>query len=177
MDATNPSDAPHAESGTPNGVTGVAAPRAFALDPRIVHLWSIEAAIFGAVVFVASVLPVLVTGRWWGLVPAMVLPFALVLAMVLHARAYADRFRATLLDDGLLVERGVWWRTETFVPRARVQHTDVSQGPLGRHFGVATLKVFTAGSQLGQIEVKGLPRDAATTLRDALLGRSDRDGV
>jgi len=58
-----------------------------------------------------------------------------------------------------------------------VQHTDVSQGPLGRHFGVATLKVFTAASHAGVISVEGLDRTDAVTVRDRLLGRGDPDAV
>lgn len=42
--------------------------------------------------------------------------------------AYLARFRCTLLPDGLKVSRGIWWRSESFVPRSRIQHTDVNQG-------------------------------------------------
>jgi hypothetical protein len=94
-----------------------------------------------------------------------------------YLAAYAARFRCRLLLDGLWIERGVYWRRETFVPRARVQHTDVNQGPLARRFGIAELKVFTAGTQAAEIEVDGLAHADALALRDRLLGRGGADGV
>ena len=39
--------------------------------------------------------------------------------------------------DGLKLRRGVLWQIVTHVPRSRVQHTDVSQGPLERRYGSA----------------------------------------
>jgi len=153
------------------------APPEFGLAPRALDLWFLQSFIFAGFLLVAGVGGSVASGRYLAAAGAVLASGAALAAMILHARAYARRFRAVLLDDGLLLQRGVWWRSETFVPRARVQHTDVSQGPLGRQFGVATLKVFTAGSHLGQIQIDGLTREAATALRDALLGRGDRDGV
>lgn len=112
--------------------------------------------------------------------PALALALgALLLALVMrrYLAAYAARFRCRLLLDGLWIERGVYWRRETFVPRARVQHTDVNQGPLARRFGIAELKVFTAGTQAAEIEVDGLAHADALALRDRLLGRGGADGV
>jgi membrane protein YdbS with pleckstrin-like domain len=35
----------------------------------------------------------------------------------------------TLDDEGIEIRTGVWWRQVMSVPRSRVQHIDVSQGP------------------------------------------------
>ena len=63
------------------------------------------------------------------------------------------------------------------MPRARVQHTEVHEGPLLRRFGMAALKVFTAGTRMAELEVRWLPRAAAMELRDRLLDRHGRDAV
>lgn len=91
-----------------------------------------------------------------------------------YARAYLKRFACTLFPDGLRVTRGVFWRSEVFVPRARIQHTEVQTGPIARRFGIAKLTLFTAGTQLGKVEVEGLPQAAAMELRDRLLERHGR---
>ena len=45
--------------------------------------------------------------------------------------------RRTRVDDhGIQIQRGVYWRALTNVPRSRVQHTDVRQGPLERRYGL-----------------------------------------
>lgn len=78
------------------------------------------------------------------------------------------------LDAGALrIRRGILWRSETLVPRSRVQHTDLNRGPLDRRLGLATLKVYTAGTKLASVSLDGLPAARAAELRDALVAADD----
>ncbi len=70
---------------------------------------------------------------------------------------------------GLWIRRGVFWRTEISVPKSRVQHTDVSQGPLQRRFGIATLVLHTAGTQHAAVALSGLTHGDALAIRDYLI--------
>jgi uncharacterized protein len=79
-----------------------------------------------------------------------------------------------MLDSGALrIRRGILWRSETLVPRSRVQHTDLNRGPLDRRLGLATLKVYTAGTKLASVSLDGLPAERAAELRDALVAADD----
>jgi uncharacterized protein len=78
---------------------------------------------------------------------------------------------------GIVIERGVFFRSHVALPRVRIQHTDVAQGPLQRRFGVGTLKFYTAGSAYTKIELPGLAHSAAVELRDALLAEGRDSGV
>lgn len=100
------------------------------------------------------------------------LAVAIVLAW-LYANASYRHARFSLTDDGLRIRRGVFWRTEILVPRSRVQHTDLNRGPVDRHFGLATLKVYTAGTKLASVALSGLPDARAVELRDALVSEDD----
>ena len=90
-----------------------------------------------------------------------------------YGNARYTRTAFALDDSGLRIRRGVVWRSETLVPRSRVQHTDINRGPLDRHFGLATLKVYTAGTKLASVALDGLPEVRALELRDALVNRDD----
>lgn len=91
--------------------------------------------------------------------------------------AYYRRLRFGIDATGIAIERGIFWRSRIAVPRARIQHTDVSQGPLQRRYGVGTLKLYTAGSRHTKIELPGLAHAEAIALRDALLAESADSGV
>lgn len=79
------------------------------------------------------------------------------------------RWRET--DGGFELKRGyVWWH-HIFVPRERIQHTDVVQGPILRRFEMATLVINTAGTHEYSISVEGLPLHQAESLRSSLLPR------
>jgi hypothetical protein len=74
--------------------------------------------------------------------------------------------------QGLGIRRGVIWRKVISIPTTRVQHIDVTQGPLQRVHGLATLTIHTAGTQGASIPLSGLAHHTATELRDHLLPNS-----
>lgn len=78
---------------------------------------------------------------------------------------------------GIEIRRGVLWRKEIHVPRSRVQHTDVSQGPLQRSYGLATLVIYTAGTEYAKVELAGLDHSTALRIRDHLLVGRGSDAV
>jgi uncharacterized protein len=75
----------------------------------------------------------------------------------------------TVDDEGIEIHSGVYWRKVSNVPRSRVQHIDVAQGPLERKHGLARLVIYTAGTSDAKVELTGLAHDTALALRDRLL--------
>ncbi len=68
----------------------------------------------------------------------------------------------------LHVASGWLTRRHTIVPAARVQHIDVTIGPVERMFGVATLVLHTAGTANSEVQLPGITRDTAEEIRDAI---------
>lgn len=50
-----------------------------------------------------------------------------------------------LEEDKIVVSKGVWWKTQSFVQYNRITNVNVYQGPISRHFGLGKLSVQTAG--------------------------------
>jgi len=78
-------------------------------------------------------------------------------------------------DSGLEIHRGVFWKLKIAVPVARVQHADVSQGPLQRQYGIGTLTIHTAGTRNASVDLPGLNHDIALQLRDHLIRQGIKD--
>lgn len=72
-------------------------------------------------------------------------------------------------ETGLLIQRGVFFQHRISVPTARVQHADVSQGPLQRRFDLGTITVHTAGTSNASVELDGLQHGVALRLRDQIV--------
>ncbi len=87
-----------------------------------------------------------------------------------HASYRVDRL-------GIRIRRGVLWRREISVPVSRVQHIDVSQGPLERSYGLGTLVIYTAGAEFARVSLHGLDHSTALRIRDHLLPREIDDAV
>lgn len=82
------------------------------------------------------------------------------------------------LDEASLeIHRGVFWKHQISIPLGRVQHADVSQGPLQRYFRMGSLTVHTAGTNLPSIQLDGLPHQTALLLRDRLVLQSQLEDV
>lgn len=117
-----------------------------------------------------SLLP-LVGGLWLLLVVVLFL-----LAMLWPGLRYRH-LRYSLDGQALRIRRGVFWRSEIAVPRSRVQHTDVNRGPVERAFELATLVVFTAGTEHSSVSLPGLAYERAQGLRDRLIEGGEDDAV
>lgn len=89
-------------------------------------------------------------------------------------------FRYQVDAEGIEIRRGVVWRKVISVPRSRVQHIDVVQGPLARRYGLGRLFIHTAGTEFAKVELPGLEYPMAVRIRDHLLpGRTsgENDGL
>lgn len=154
----------------------------YRLDPRVIIVNRISGAIFAAVVAVASLWGL--GGAWIGALfgdgPAMEIaaiggPGWLVLVGLLGWSTFrlpeiGYRHQSYAVDArGIEIRRGIFWRRVINVPRTRVQHLDVSQGPLERRFGLGTLLIHTAGTQHSRVQLAGLDHARALLIREHLL--------
>lgn len=112
------------------------------------------------------------------LVGAALLIIALAFSRAIFWPGLAYRHASWRADErGLRIRRGVIWRTEIFVPKSRVQHTDVSRGPFERGFGLAKLIMHTAGTHDASVVLEGLAESDAFALRDFLIDVDGGDAV
>ena len=78
---------------------------------------------------------------------------------------------------GIEIRGGVFWRHVINVPRSRVQHIDVTQGPFERRHGIGTLSIYTAGVSHAMVSLPGLDYARALRIRDYLLPREEPGGL
>jgi membrane protein YdbS with pleckstrin-like domain len=137
------------------------------LDPRVRYQWAlgavVGAAVAGAIAAVAGLFlfddPVTFGAGAFLVLAAVGLVFA-----VLRYRVWRYEVRT----DSLFLERGVVTRVRTVVPYVRIQHVDVSRGPVERTLGLASVVVYTAGSRGADVTIPGMTPERADDLQARL---------
>jgi membrane protein YdbS with pleckstrin-like domain len=164
---------------------GAARAAARSLDPRLVTVHRIGGAIFGAIVcliHLVTAVTLWLTRGWHPdtiiLVTAWPLVTAFLAWLAIAWPAISFRYRRYRVDRaGIEIWTGVVWRQVIAVPRSRVQHIDVSQGPIERAYGLATLSIHTAGTAYSKVDLPGLDHPTALAVRDALLPKDAERAV
>lgn len=82
------------------------------------------------------------------------------------------RFRFRLTGEQVLIRRGVLQREQLNVDYDRVQDVSIDSPFYARPFGMAVLKLDTAGSAKQEIALAGIPLAQARDIRDQLVRRA-----
>lgn len=112
---------------------------------------------------------------WLSVLLSCMITILLIVSLQIYVRKWYVRYRYWLTDDGLYILKGVWWQSITLIPRNRVQHIDISSGPLDRRYDLAKLTVHTAGTSNASVNLPGLLQASATQLRSSLLNLEEDD--
>ncbi|HYO12589.1 MAG TPA: PH domain-containing protein [Thermoanaerobaculia bacterium] len=155
------------------------------LDPRHITVSRIGGWIFTGAVTLVQLVATAITwvspapGWVTALVAVLAVAVTLALGWLSHRWPVVEHRHASYKVDeqGIEMRRGVYWRRVINVPRSRVQHTDVSQGPLERRYGLGTLVIYTAGTDHAKVDLSGLDHASALAIRDHLLLGEGGDAV
>jgi membrane protein YdbS with pleckstrin-like domain len=105
-----------------------------------------------------------------GLVTAAVLVAALGLSTWRTTSRYRN-WSWELDETELIIDRGVVFKLTRIVPRVRVQHVDLTSGPVDRFFNLRQVSIYTAGTREADASIPGLTSERAEALRQALIAR------
>ena len=148
------------------------------LLPGVVALWRIQSIITLGLVF--GIPSLIVGGLTIGGVIPTYLPISLLLVVGALLCLFSQWFAGVayrnwgyLLDTRVFrIRRGVVFTREIHVPRDRIQHVDIEQGPIERRLGLTRLILFTAGTKAAEQVIPGLNKKVAEALRDELIQHS-----
>ncbi|MCP3979415.1 MAG: PH domain-containing protein [bacterium] len=101
-----------------------------------------------------------------------VIPLLLAALLIPLAVRRARTAGVALREHDIAFRRGVFFRKVVILPFNRLQHAGVSSGPLQRRFGLASLKLYTAGASGIDLQIDGLTAERAATLREHVTART-----
>jgi membrane protein YdbS with pleckstrin-like domain len=97
----------------------------------------------------------------------------LILGFIVQMRGFKIKGYA-LREHDISYKSGLFFFSMTSVPFNRIQHCEVTQGPLARLFDLASVKVYTAGGSSSDLSIGGLKKEEAHRLRDHISSISSK---
>ena len=139
-------------------------------EPGYRHVLRIRSLIFWLPLAIAAIVAdqLLLAPTPFHNVPSILASLLAVLAVIFIPHRRWGRLGYALHPKMLQVVRGWLFHTDTIVPLVRVQHIDVTRGPLDKAFGTATLVVHTAGTHNSIVTLPGLSPENASAIRDEI---------
>jgi uncharacterized protein len=131
--------------------------------------------LLGALFFFYWILPSEIHVFIYGLSAITLLLFAWL--FFIWAPNTAKRLQYVLRDDDIQLKRGyLYWR-HLAISCNRIQHLEVTQGPIERYLGLGCLVVYTAGTMGSDMKLPGLALETAQKMKAQLLKKINAEEV
>lgn len=108
-------------------------------------------------------------------------PIAIIVFLLLAAYTYAMTYYSFKLkgyglrEKDIVYHKGVIFRSKTTIPFNRVQHCEITQGPIERLFNLKSLAIYTAGGQSSDLNINGLEPMEAEQLKEYIVSATLTD--
>ncbi len=79
-------------------------------------------------------------------------------------KGFAFRQHDVLYTYGVIATKTI------IIPYNRIQHVSLHEGLLSRYFGLAKIEIFTAGGSSSDIEIPGILKNEAESIKQLLMG-------
>ena len=144
------------------------------LDPRAVKMWRVSRFILLVFLLAAYVAMAFFLVKTFGpglkpvLLPLLLglLPLAAqLLNLLLYPPIEYRQWSYLITPDRIEIKKGIIFHSVRVIPISRIQHVMVSEGPLARHFKLASVTIHTAG---GSMAIEGLAAETAQEICENL---------
>lgn len=111
---------------------------------------------------------------WIGWTSAGLFVALMVYSLIITRLSFSKR-GYLIREKDIAYQRGLIRYKLTSIPFNRIQHVELIQSLIAKRMGLATIKVYTAGSVSDDLEIPGLPLEVATRIREFLTGKISPD--
>jgi len=152
------------------------------LEPKVQTLWRVTNGLMSLGLACLAIIPDLILRsefKKWPLFPFALplIAFVIIAALTqwIVGRSY-QCYRYELGEDDLAVAKGVFWKSWRFVNRNRIQHVDLTSGPIARTLGLVEVSIYVGGMPLAAVTIPGLSMAEGEKLRSTLVRAGDAPG-
>ena len=105
----------------------------------------------------------------YGLIPAIFFVLLGFLRLGFVKKGFAFRQHDVLYTFGVIATKTM------IIPYNRIQHVSLHEGLLSRYFGLAKIEIFTAGGSSSDIEIPGILKNEAESIKQLLMVKIQKE--
>lgn len=140
---------------------------------KLYYIYLLLATVFGILTWY---IPVLLLAPFTVILGFLIPVLAILIFVSYWIPKYYDTMLYKLTQNEIVWRRGVWFKNTGIVPYNRITNIDIVQGPVSRSFGIASIKIQTAGysgpsgggGMLAEIRIEGM--EQFEDLRELIMG-------
>ena len=111
---------------------------------------------------------------WWCIAAEAVIVISSIANLAILRKAY--RFKGyALREHDITYRSGVIFPKTTTVPFSRIQQVSINQNPISRYFGLCALDVVNGAQSLSSLEIHGLTKEKAESIKNIMTQRLNKD--
>ncbi|OZA64270.1 MAG: hypothetical protein B7X68_07840, partial [Sphingobacteriia bacterium 39-36-14] len=104
------------------------------------------------------------------LISILAIAFLLLISITIASVEIGFKNKAwALREKDIQFRKGWLFQTTYIIPFNKVQHCELISGPIGRKYGLASIKINTASSNNIDISIKGLKQETAEQLKAFIM--------
>lgn len=142
------------------------------VSPALARVRTIGVLIFVIPLALIFAVLAIVSFPWWWIGTGVIIAYSIWQIWLIQRQVRALGFAFS--NDEFMIRSGIMFRNLSIIPYGRIQYVDVSEGPIARYYGIASIKINTASNETAG-SIDGLPTDQAAQLRDMLAKRGSEE--
>lgn len=112
------------------------------IHPSARKVWTINGAIESLFILAIAATAFYFIKHW--LIPAGAGVICLYI-IALHPQLEYKQWSYKITDISVCYNHGIYTKHFTIIPISRIQHLEIKQGPVLKHFGLSNVEIYTAG--------------------------------
>ncbi len=140
------------------------------LDKKIRNVWIATSTVIGLIIGLIAASLTQAALNFAPLTAVVLIIFPVL--MVAYSFYRYNNWFFQVHDDHLEINHGVLRKISMAIPYVRVQHIDTNRGPVERVLGLASLRVYTAGSKGADMRIPGLSKSRAEQMQEELKAKA-----
>ena len=82
----------------------------------------------------------------------------------------------SIRQHDIILKSGVFWKKEVIQPLKRVQHVELTRGPIDERYGLANVRLFSAGTAMSTFRIHGVEHAIAIRIKQFVLDYQEKAG-